>query len=272
MNWWHRVWQRWRMEDELDAELRFHFDHLVSDYLALGVSKEEARRRASAEFGGIEELRDACRDARGTRWVHDFAQDVRFSARLLSKERAFTLVAVLTLSLGIGVNNTLFSIVNALCLHGLPIEKPDRVVDIAARDERGRARPLSRREFDDLQGGQSHALEGVAAYVNRPATLRDQAVPAERINLSYISANALSLIRQQPFLGRDFRSDGDRPGRAAVVLLGGTLWRTRYSADPGIVGKFVTIDGRPTTVVGVMPEDFKFPDNADAWQPLSGSA
>ena len=90
MNWWQRVRHRWRMEDELDAELRFHFDHLVSDYRALGLSEADARRRARAEFGGIEDVRDACRDARGTRWVHDIALDVRFSARLLAKERGFT--------------------------------------------------------------------------------------------------------------------------------------------------------------------------------------
>jgi putative ABC transport system permease protein len=269
MNWWQRVRHRWRMEDELDAELRFHFDHLVSDYRAAGLSEADARQRARAEFGGVEELRDACRDARGTRWVHDVGQDVRFSARLLSKERGFTVVAVLALALGIGVNNAMFTIVNALCLHGLPIEEPDRVVDIAARDEAGRAQPLAHREFDELKAGRSHALEDVAAYVNRPAAVRDETMPADRINLSYISANALSLIRQQPFLGRDFRPDDDRPGRATVVLLGADLWHTRYSADPGIIGRFVTINGTPAAVVGVMPEGFRFPDNADAWQPLS---
>jgi predicted permease len=269
MNWWQRVRHRWRMEDELDSELRFHFDHLVSDYLALGLSEDEARRRARAEFGGIEEARDACRDARGTRWVHDIAYDVRFSARLLAKERGFTIVAVLALALGVGMNNAMFTIVNALCLHGLPIEDPGRVIDISGRDDNGRAQPLSHREVDELWAAPVPALEGVAAYVNRPAALRDETVPAERINLSYISANGFSILRQQPFLGRDLQPDDDRPGRAAVVLLGGNLWRTRYLADPGIIGRFVTINGTPASVVGVMPEGFKFPDNADAWQPLS---
>ncbi len=269
MNWWQRVRRRWQMEDELDAELRFHFDRLVGDYMASGLSESDARQRARAEFGGVEEVRDACRDARGTRWVHDIVQDVRFSARLLAKDRGFTIVAVLALALGIGMNNAMFTIVNALCLHGLPIDDADRVVDISARDEADRAQPLSRREFDELRSAHSHALEDVAAYVNRPATLRDEAVAAERINLSYVSANALSVIRQQPFLGRAFRLDDDGAGGAAVVILGGNLWRARYAADTGIIGKAVIINGAPASVVGVMPEGFRFPDGADAWQPLS---
>jgi len=195
MNWWQRVRRRWQMEDELDAELRFHFDRLVGDYLASGLSERDARQRARAEFGGVEAVRDACRDARGTRWVHDVLQDVRFSARLLAKDRGFTIVAVLALALGIGMNNAMFTIVNALCLHGLPIDDADRVVDISARDEADRAQPLLRREFDELRSAHSHALEDVAAYVNRPATLRDEAVAAERINLYYVSANTLSVIR-----------------------------------------------------------------------------
>src|SRR5204862_317456 len=120
--------------------------------------------------------------------------------------------AVLALALGVGMNTAMFTIVNALCLHGLPIDEPDRVVDIATRDEGGRTQLLSHREMEDLWTARAAGLQDAAAFVNRPATLRDEAVPADRINLSYISANALSLIRQQPFLGRDFRSDDDRPG------------------------------------------------------------
>src|SRR6185295_4445526 len=106
-------------------ELRFHFDRLVADAIAGGVSEEEARRRARAEFGGMESIKESCRDARGTRWAHDLAQDLRFSARRLVKERRVTLVAMLALALGIGVNNAQFTVVNAICLRGLPVSGAD---------------------------------------------------------------------------------------------------------------------------------------------------
>ena len=128
MNWWQRLRSRGRLEDELDAELRFHFDQLVADYMAEGLPERDALRRARQEFGGVEAIKDHCRDARGTRWAHDLAQDVRFSARLLLKDRSFTVIAVLALALGVGVNNPLFTVVNALCLRGLPVEAAGRVV------------------------------------------------------------------------------------------------------------------------------------------------
>ena len=116
MTWWRRLRGRWRLEDELDAELRFHFDRLVADSIAEGLTEADARRRARAEFGGTEAIKDACRDARGTRWAHDFAQDIRYATRRLLKERRVTFVAVSALALGIGVNNPPSTVVNALCL------------------------------------------------------------------------------------------------------------------------------------------------------------
>ena len=127
MTWWQRLRGHGRLEDELDAELRFHFDRLVADYTAEGLSEEEARRRARAEFGGVEAIKDDCREARGTRWAHDLTQAVRYSARRLVKERRVTLVAVLALALGIGVNNTQFTVVNAICIRGLPIPGVERL-------------------------------------------------------------------------------------------------------------------------------------------------
>lgn len=269
MTWWQRVRGRWRLEDELDAELRFHFDRLVADYMAEGLSERDAIHRARAEFGGVEAVKDDCRDARGTRWVHDIAQDVRFSARLLARERSFTLVAVLALALGIGVNNTQFTVVNALCLRGLPIAAPDRVFDVSDRDQAHRRVPLSIRQFDDLAGARPATVESLAAYVSRPATLADDQVAAERVVVSYVSSHAFAVIRQRPMMGRDFRPEDERPGDAAVALLAADVWRSRYGAEPEIVGRLVRLDGRPVSVIGVMPDGFRFPDNADVWQPLA---
>lgn len=269
MNWWQRLRNHGRLEDELDAELRFHFDRLVADYTAEGLPEEDARRRARAEFGGVEAIKDDCREARGTRWAHDVAQDIRYSTRLLLKERRVTLVAVLALALGIGVNNTLFTVVNAICIRGLPIAGVERLVDIAGRDDTQRPLPLSRREFEDLRAAMPAALESVAAYASRPAVLRDDERAAERVTVAYLSTGALTTIGVQPMLGRGFRSDEERPGNAVVTILAASTWRRWYGGNPAVIGSVVRINGAPVSVIGVMPDGFRFPDNADLWQPLA---
>lgn len=111
MNWWQRLRKRGQLETELDTELQFHFQAQVDENIRNGMSDVEARRRARIEFGGLDQVKEDCRDARGTRWIGDIAQDLRFAARLLAKDRWFTLVAILGLALGIGVNNTVFTMV-----------------------------------------------------------------------------------------------------------------------------------------------------------------
>jgi len=269
VTWWQRVRRRWRLEEELDDELRFHFDRLVADSRAAGMSEQDAQAHARREFGQVEAIKDDCRDARGTRWVHDVAADLRFAARLVTRERGLTMTALLVLALGLGVNTTLFSIVNAICLRGLPIANPERIVDIARRDAARRLQPLSLAQLDSLRTSRPASLDGVAAYVSRPATLRDDDAAAERVVIGYVTANAFTLIEQRPRLGRDFTLEDDRPGRAAVIVIGGDLWRTRYASDPNVLGRAIIVNGSRVTVVGIMPEGFRFPDNADAWQPLS---
>lgn len=268
MNWWQRVWNRWRLEDQLDAELRFHFDRLVRDYIDEGATGREARRRARAEFGGVEEIKDACRDARGTRWVHDIAQDVRFSARLLLKERSVTLVAVLALSLGIGVNNAMFTLVEAMCIRGLPIVRADRVADVAQRDQAHPDLLLSPRQFDELQTSAPAPFAGISGYTSRTATLTDDRNAATRILVAYVSADALRTIAERPSFGRDFETADGRQGAAPVAILSAALWRGRYDADPAAMGSFIRVNGVSTAVVGVMPDGFRFPDDADVWEPL----
>jgi predicted permease len=269
MTWWHRVRHRWRLEDELDAELRFHFDRLVADHVAAGMTEREARQRARADFGGIEGIKDDCRQARGTRWLHDISSDLRFAARLLASDRGTTATAILVLALGLGVHTTFFSIVNAMCLRGLPIRDVSRIVDIAVHDSAHGRQLLSLSQVDRLQAATPPAVEGVGAYVSRPATLRDGDRAADRVAIAYVSWNAFGLIRQPPLLGRDFRPDEDRRGDAPVAILGADLWRTRFSSNPEILGEQVIINGEAASIVGVMPDGVRFPGNADVWQPLS---
>jgi putative ABC transport system permease protein len=201
--------------------------------------------------------------------THEIGQDVRFSARLLARDRRFTCVAVLALALGIGANNTLFTVVNAICIRGLPFAGVDRLVDVSNRPGSGRPQPLSPRQFAELVAARPAAVESFAAYSTRPATLRDEVSAAERITIAYVSPNAFALVGQQPSIGRGFRNDEDRAGAPAIAILSDRLWRSRYAADPGVIGRAVKVDGIAASIVGVMPDGFRFPDNADAWRPLA---
>lgn len=198
-----------------------------------------------------------------------FFEDLRFAARLLVKDKWFTLVAALALGLGIGVNTTVFTFVNAVLIRGLPIDEPDSVMALRSLDPvRNREMGVSYLDFRDWRDA-TRTFESLAAFTSTPANVSDEGRLPEQFSGTYLSANAFSVMRQRPVIGRDFLPEDDRPGAAAVVMLGHGLWQNRYGSDPGIVGRVIRINDVPSVVIGVMPEGFKFPQNADLWQPLA---
>jgi predicted permease len=269
VNWWQRLRHRDRLERELEAELRFHFDREVDDNIRMGMSRAEARRRARLDLGGVDQLKESCRDVRGTRWVEDVAQDLRCAARLLLKDRWFTFPAVIALALGIGMNGTMFTIVNAM-IRGLPIDSPERILSIHARDGAGRWRGfgVSYLDFQDFRTA-TQTFAGLAAFSQSAMTLGDDGRAAERASGAFVSANAFQMLGEKPAMGREFVDQDDQPGAPAVVILGSRIWTARYGADPTIVGRSVRVDGVPSTVIGVMSDGFRFPVVSDVWQPLA---
>ncbi len=266
MNWWRRWWHRDRLEHELDAELRFHVDRLVDENIRAGVPPEAARRAARRDFGGVEQVKEDCRDARATRWAHDLGQDLRFAARLLAKDRAFTGLAVMALALGIGVNNAFFAIVNAMCLRG-PLEHASRLVHVGTVNAAGVPGGVSHAEFDDLLRAMP-SFERAAAYATAPVAVSDDGVAAERATAAHFSAAALEVADEVPSAGRGFDAADHRAGAAAVALIGASLSRRRYGSGTEALGRTIRIDGRPTAVVGVMRGSFRFPNDAEIWLPL----
>jgi putative ABC transport system permease protein len=264
---WYVMRQR-RLDTDLAEDMEFHRAMKQRELESRGGDTTEAAFAARRAFGSAALARDHARDVWIATWLQDLARDVRFALRLLVKDRSFTLMAVLVLGLGIGVDNTLFIIVNAACLRGLPIDRVDRVVYVAARDGNDRELSLSFREFDDARAT-LHGYTGLAAFANTPLAVGDEGRAPDRALGTYLSANGFQMLHERPMLGRDFEPADDRPGAAAVAILGSGLWKSRYGGDPSIVGRAVRINGAPATVVGVMKDGFRFPSNTDVWQPLS---
>ena len=196
-------------------------------------------------------------------------QDLQFAVRLLVKDKWFTLVAAIALALGIGVNATVFTFVNAVLIRGLPFDDPDRIMALASRDSvRDRNMGVSYLDFKDWSAA-TQTFTALVAYTGSTMNVSDEGRVPERFSGTFVSANTFKLIGQRPIVGRDFLPEDDRLGAAAVVLLGNGIWKNRYGSDHAVVGRTIRVNDIPSVVIGVMAEGFKFPQNADLWQPLA---
>jgi putative ABC transport system permease protein len=195
-------------------------------------------------------------------------QDLRFAARRLVKDRWITVAAVAALSLGIGANSAMFTIVNAALLRGLPFDEPDRIMMLDTRDARNRNFGVSVQDFEDWQRA-SKTFKGMSIVFNGSMNLSaDDRVPEQYPGV-YISANGFDLIGETAALGRTFGPEDDKPGAPPVVLISDNVWKNRYAADPAIIGKSINTNGLPVTIIGVMPVGIKWPFTAEVWMPMS---
>ena len=192
--------------------------------------------------------------------------DLRFAVRMLVKDRWFTAVAAITLALGIGANTTVFTLVNAVLIRGLPFEDTDRIMAVGTQDVRNRDRGVSYLDYQDWRDS-TPGFTGTAAFTGGTMNVSDEGRAPERYQGQFVSHGMFRLIGVKPVLGRDFLPEDDRPG-SAVVLLSNGVWKNRYGGEPGILGRVIRVNTVPSTIVGVMPEGFQFPNNAEIWQPL----
>jgi putative ABC transport system permease protein len=195
-------------------------------------------------------------------------QDVRFAVRLLIKDRWFTAVAATALALGIGVNATVFTFVNAVLIRGLPFDDPDRIVALGGTDSRGRPIGVSRLDFIDIRDS-ARSFAGLTLFMGAGVNLSEEGRAPEQVFGSYNSANLFQLIGQRPAVGRDFRAEDDRVGAEPVVLISNGVWKNRYGSNPGVIGRTVKVNSLVATIIGVMPPDMRFPFNCDVWIPTS---
>jgi predicted permease len=255
-------------ENELAREIDAHLSLLEEEHRRRGLTPDDARLAARRAIGSVALAKDLHRDARSFVRLENLGRDFRHAVRTLRRAPGFTLIAVFALGLGIGVNTAFFTIVNAICLRGLPIESPERVMYVSGRDAQDRSANLSYAEFEELRS-RTTAFGQVAAYTITVAVVADRRQPPARVSAAYLSADAFELLGDRPVIGRGFRAEEDRPGSVPVVILGSDLWNSRYASDPAIVGQSITVNGVVSTVIGVMPRGFMFPGNADLWRPMA---
>lgn len=246
-----------RLDRDLEDELRSHIEMETEANVRRGMTPAEARRRALLEFGGIAQTAEIYREARAVAWVEAGLQDIRYALRGFRRTPGFTVVAILSLALGIGVNTTLFSLVNMLILRPLPVEDPGQLVTFSSQQKGNFPMPVfSYPEYRDIRDQASPWLSGVLAYCTGLDGLSADG-HADRVITHYVTGNYFTLLGVKPGLGRlILPSEGKVEGADPVLVLGYSYWKTHFAGDPNIIGKRVLIDGHPVTVVGVAPKQF----------------
>jgi macrolide transport system ATP-binding/permease protein len=285
MSWLERLFSRKRMELDLDKELRFHFESQVADKMRSGIPESQARRLTRLEFGGLEQIKEDCRDSRGTLWLESIVQDVRYGLRQLRKSPGFTLTAVITLALGIGATTAIFTLVEGVFKRSLPVADPSslyRVGDQSTCCYNGEGFERDDGDYDlfpydlylDLKRAspefeQLAALEaGGSTIAVRRGTLASQPLRSE-----FVSGNYFAMLGVGAYAGRPLAENDDKIGAAPVLVLSYASWKSNFAADPAIVGSIVYLQTHPFTVVGIAPPGF-FGDRIaerppDLWMPLS---
>jgi predicted permease len=277
--------RRDRIERDIEDELAFHVETHARDLVSEGVPPEEARRRALAAFGGMAPIRELTRDVRGGRWLEDLLSDLRYAVRSFRHQPGVAVVAILTLTLGIGANTAIFSMVNGLLLRPLPVREPGRLVlfsDTASEGTRSSTPPPSGRwdlfstETYEYLRSQSLPLEAIAAFASGEQTvalgLPGQTSQDLRAQAHLVSGNYFDVIGAAPALGRTLTQADDRPSAVPVAVASDSFWRQRLGADHLAIGHTITINGTAFGIVGVMPPEFfgeRVRRSPDLWVPLA---
>ena len=261
--------RRDQFDRELEEEMRFHLEMKAEENLAGGASPEEARYAAQRRFGNQTLLQEVSRDMWGFRYLETLVQDLRYGARMLLKNPGFTLIAVITLALGIGANTAIFSLTSALVLRPFDFHDLDRLVWVyeTAQQRGNDFSGMAPADFADLRRQQT-VFAGLAAFRMSNSNLTGGGEP-ERLWNFEVTPGFFRLLGGEAALGRVFLPEEEQAGRGQVAVLGYGLWQRRFGADPKIVGATISLDEKAYTVIGVMPEKFDFPKPGELWTPLA---
>jgi predicted permease len=262
------VFRKHSLDAEFDDEIREHIELAAEDYERQGLPADEARRLARVKFGGIDVSKEVHRDTRGLAWLEGLFHDLRLAVRGLARDRGYTITAIAMLALAIGLNVTAYVVMNTVLFRGFPlVKRNDRLVYIQEMAPTWQ-HAVSYRDFEDWRT-QTKTLQGMAMAEGAMVLFRDRGGSGdERLQATNISPNTFSLLGVRPILGRDFAERDDMPGAARVAILSYALWQQRFAGNGDVVGRVVSLDREPATVIGVMPERFGYPARTDMWMPL----
>jgi putative ABC transport system permease protein len=253
------LFRKQRLEQDLNSELQAHLDLLTEENIRHGMNPTEAAHAARREFGGVEQAKELYREQRSIQLIDSLLQDLRFALRGLRKRPGFAIVAILTLALGIGSTTAVFSVVDRILFRSLPYPHDDRLVSF------GDKAPFEANEFVlgpdyvDWKKAQT-PFESVTSFVPGGADCDLTEKNPVRLKCALIESTFLPTFGIQPFLGRNFTTDEDRPNAARVALISYGLWRSRFAGDRNLPGRTISLDGRPTLVVGILPPQFEMPN------------
>ncbi len=282
MSWLQRLFARKRMEMELDKELRFHFEAQVADKMRTGIPESEARRLARLEFGGLEQIKEGYRESRGTLWVEALGQDLRYGIRQMRKSPGFSFIAIISLTLGIGANTAIFTLLNAILLRPLPVQNPGELFLFGDGEAHGASlsvpegnvRLFSRSFLRDFRQ-KNTSFSGVAAVDSSQIATKASIAGAayQTIHVDLVSGSYFSVLGVPAFLGRTIEESDDNSDGAGPVAVASYGWFQRhFSGDPSALGKIIRIQSHDYTLVGVAKPGFQgvtVGQSTDLWIPLS---
>ncbi len=278
------LFSRQSVEHELQEELQYHLERETEKYRKAGAEPEEAMRRARLALGGPEQVRQRCREARGTKLVDDLLQDLRYGVRTLSNSPGFTILTILTLALGIGACTAIFSVVNAVLIRSLPYGDAGRLVYLFTPNSRYPGIPLEvfgpfYADFFDLQR-QSRSYSSMTLFTPAHFISVSQNT-AVRFDGARVDGNFFSTLQSVPEIGRAIGPEDDRPGHKNVVLISHALWQSMFAGSAQVLTSSLRLDGELYQIIGVMPAEFGYPhssdfppgegvgDKTDVWVPLA---
>jgi len=276
MNRLHRLLRKSSAESELDKELRFHLDRQIADYVATGSTPEEARRRAKLEFGGLERVKEEVRDTRWETHLDNLFRDFRYAIRNLRKERRFALIAIFALALGIGSSTIVFSIFYNLFFNAFAARGANRLVVpvIQNTENTGQSgsslQPLTLHLADlDAVREQNRVFENIVGYIVEMVLANDGS-QMYQFSSTRVTSDAFDFYGVAPLLGRGITPEDGKPGAPPVFVMSYKTWKGVFHKDPKILGKNLTVDGEPRTLVGVMPQRFQaYGLQAQIWLPVT---
>jgi predicted permease len=259
------LFRRPAVERDLDAELRYHVDRQTELNIGRGMQPDEARRQAVLSVGGVESRKEECREERTGRVIEAMFQDIRYGARVLRKNPGFSLAAILTLALGIGANTAIFSLVYGVLLRPLPYQNGGQLVVLHQQNTKASIPNVnfSVKELTDYRT-QSHTLESVVEHHTMVFLLSDGQT-AERTLVGIVSGNFFDVLGVKPLLGRTFVDADDQMGAPAVMVFSYQFWQEHRGGDPNIIGKVFEMNGKPHTVIGVLPRIPQYPNESDLY-------